>query len=193
MSTNSSTRTRHRAATSRTIIRLYDPWTMFDHTQPMYQTNVSLRGGSERLKYYSSVGYLDQQGLSDNYGYTQYNVVLNTDAYLLKDKSLKFTFNINGNIGNQQKPGNGDGTFNSVMYGHTMPTRPSQWSTGNARKGSAESLLNNGFQNNDTKRFQMNASLGVNLPWVKGLSATASVNYTTSHTMQKNFTYGERI
>ena len=166
-------------------------WTMFDHTQPMYQTNVSLRGGSERLKYYSSVGYLDQQGLSDNYGYTQYNVVLNTDAYLLKDKSLKFTFNINGNIGNQQKPGNGDGTFNSVMYGHTMPTRPSQWSTGNARKDAAESLLNNGFQNNDTKRFQMNASLKWNLPWVKGLSATASVNYTTSHTMQKNFTYDQ--
>lgn len=169
----------------------YDPWTMFDHTQPMYQTNVSLRGGSERLKYYSSVGYLDQQGLSDNYGYTQYNVVLNTDAYLLKDKSLKFTFNINGNISNQQKPGNGDGTFNSVMYGHTMPTRPSQWSTGNARKNSAESLLNNGFQNNDTKRFQMNASLKWNLPWVKGLSATASVNYTTSHQMQKRFTYDQ--
>ena len=169
----------------------YDPWTMFDHTQPMYQTNVSLRGGSERLKYYSSVGYLDQQGLSDNYGYTQYNVVLNTDAYLLKDKSLKFTFNINGNIGNQKKPGNGDGTFNSVMYGHTMPTRPAIWSTGNARKNSAESLLNNGFQNNDTKRFQMNAALKWNLPWVKGLSATASVNYTTSHTMQKNFTYDQ--
>lgn len=169
----------------------YDPWTMFDHTQPMYQTNVSLRGGGERVKYYSSLGYLDQQGLSDNYGYNQYNIVLNTDAYLLKDKSLKFTFNLNGNMGQQKKPGNGDGTFNSVMYGHTMPTRPAQWSTGNARKGSAESLLNNGFQNTDTKRFQMNAALKWNLPWVKGLSATASVNYTTSHQMNKQFTYDQ--
>lgn len=83
----------------------YDPWNQFEHTQPMYQTNVSLRGGSERIKYYSSVGYMDQQGLSDTYGYTQYNVVLNTDAYLLKDKSLKFTFNLNGNIGEQKKTG----------------------------------------------------------------------------------------
>jgi TonB-dependent SusC/RagA subfamily outer membrane receptor len=39
----------------------YDPWDMFNHTQPMYQTNVSLRGGSERLTYYSSLGYMDQQ------------------------------------------------------------------------------------------------------------------------------------
>ena len=37
----------------------YDPWNQFEHTQPMYQTNVSLRGGSERIKYYSSVGYMD--------------------------------------------------------------------------------------------------------------------------------------
>ena len=117
--------------------------------------------------------------------------MLNTDALLLKDKSLKFTFNINGNISNQKKPGNGDNTFNSVMYGDVMARRPAVWSTGNARNGSAESLLNTGFQNADTKRFQMNAALKWNLPWVKGLSATASVNYTTSHTMQKNFTYDQ--
>ena len=168
----------------------YDPWTMFDHTQPMYQTNLSLRGGSDRLKYYSSVGYMDQQGLSKTYDYTQYNVVLNTDAYLLKDKSLKFTFNLNGNISDQKKPGS-DKVFNSVMYGSNIPNRPAQWTTGNARKNSAESLLNNGFNNTDTKRLQMNAALKWNLPWVEGLSATASVNYTTSHQMNKQFTYDQ--
>lgn len=169
----------------------YDPWTQFHHTQPMYQTNVSLRGGSERIKYYSSVGYMDQQGLSDTYGYTQYNVVLNTDAYLLKDKSLKFTFNLNGNIGNQKQPGSNN-VFTDVMYNNSeIPNCPAQWTTGNARKGSAESLLNTGFNNTETKRFQMNAALKWNLPWVPGLSATASLNYTTSHQMLKQFTYDQ--
>ena len=32
------------------------------YTQPMYQTNVSLRGGGERIKYYSSLGYMKQNG-----------------------------------------------------------------------------------------------------------------------------------
>lgn len=169
----------------------YDPWTMFDHTQPMYQTNVSLRGGSDRVKYYSSVGYMDQQGLSDTFNYKQYNIIVNTDAYLLKDKSLKFTFNLNGNLGDQKKPGSGESVFNSVMYGNNIPNRPAAWSTGNARKGSASSLLNNGFQDADTKRFQMNAALKWNLPWVKGLVATASLNYTTTHQMNKNFTYDQ--
>ena len=118
----------------------YDSWDQFEHTQPMFQTNLSLRGGSERIKYYSSVGYMDQQGLSDTYGYKQYNIVLNTDAFLLKDKSLKFTFNLNGNIGQQNKPGEGDMVFRNVMYqsGNT-PTNPAQWSTGNARKNSGKS------------------------------------------------------
>ncbi len=90
----------------------YDPWDMFNHTQPMYQTNVSLRGGgSERLTYYSSLGYMDQQGVSKNYKYNQVNFVLNTDAFLLKDKSLKFTFNLNGNTSNQKKAGKRRGCF----------------------------------------------------------------------------------
>lgn len=169
----------------------YDPWEMFNHTQPMYQTNVSLRGGSERIKYYSSVGYMDQEGLSKTFNYKQYNIIVNTDAYLLKDKSLKFTFNLNGNISDQKKPGSGESVFNSVMYGNNIPNRPSVWTTGNARKGSAESLLNNGFNNSDVKRFQMNAALKWNLPWVENLVATASLNYTTTHQMNKQFTYDQ--
>ena len=59
---------------------------MFDHTQPMYQTNVSLRGGGERIKYYSSLGYMKQNGVSDKYSYEQVNMILNTDAMLLSDR-----------------------------------------------------------------------------------------------------------
>ena len=72
-----------------------------------------------------------------------------------------------------------------------MPTRPAAWTTGKERKGSANSLLNNGFNNTDTKRFQMNAALKWQVPWVQGLSATASLNYTTTHSMNKKFSYDQ--
>lgn len=168
----------------------YDPWEMFNHVQPMYQTNLSLRGGGERIKYYSSLGYLNQQGISDSYDYEQINIILNTDAYLLKDKSLKFTFNLNGNTTNKKNPANTN-VFNSAMYGHSMPTRPAEWSTGLPRKGSPSSLLNTGFNNTEAYRFQMNSALKWNIPWVEGLSASASVNFTTSYSMQKQFSYDE--
>ena len=168
-----------------------DPWNMFNHTQPMYQTNVSLRGGSDRIKYYSSLGYMNQKGISKTYNYEQVNFVLNTDAFLLKDKSLKFIFNVNGNTSNQKKPAGGDGIFTNAMYGDWMPRRPAQWSTGLPRKGSVESLLVNGFNNTEAYRFQMNSGLKWNLPWIEGLSATSTVNFTTTYNTNRVFNYDE--
>ena len=169
----------------------YDPWDMFDHTQPMYQTNVSLRGGGERIKYYSSLGYMKQNGVSDKYSYEQVNMILNTDAMLLSDKSLKFTFNLNGNTSNNNKPADGEGVFNNAMYGDWMPKRPAAWSTGLPRKGSVEAQLNNGFNNTESYRFQMNAALKWSVPWVEGLSAQASLNFTTSYYHQRHFNHDQ--
>ena len=169
----------------------YDPWEMFEHTQPMYQTNLSIRGGGDRIKYYSSLGYLNQKGLNSAFDYEQINIILNTDAYLLKDKSLKFTFNLNGNTDSKKKPASGEGVFTDAMYGDWMPKGPSQWSTGLARKNSVESRLKTGFDNNETYRFQMNAALKWNLPWIEGLSATGSVNFTTTYNMNKSFNHDQ--
>lgn len=169
----------------------YDPWDMFDHVQPMYQTNLSIRGGGDRVKYYSSLGYLKQQGLSKTYDYEQVNIVLNTDAFLLADKSLKFSFNLNGNTTNKKKPSGGDGIFTSAMYGDWMPKRPAEWSTGLPRKNSVDSSLKTGFNNTEAYRFQMNAALRWNLPWVEGLAATGSLNYTTTYDMNKSFSHDQ--
>ena len=169
----------------------YDPWEMFEHTQPMYQTNIGIRGGSERLKYYSSLGYLNQKGISESFNYEQINFILNTDAYLLQDKSLKFTLNVNGNTTNKKQPAAGTGIFNSIMYGHNMPTRPAVWSTGNARKGALDALANTGFNNTEAYRFQFSAALKWNLPWVEGLSAQASVNFNTSQGHNKAFSHDQ--
>ncbi|MDO5570955.1 MAG: SusC/RagA family TonB-linked outer membrane protein [Bacteroidales bacterium] len=169
----------------------YDPWDMFDHVQPMYQTNVSARGGSDRLKYYSSLGYLNQQGISPIYGYEQINLILNTDSYLLSDKSLKFTLNVNGNIASKERPAAGESVFTDAMYGSIMPTRPAQWSTGLRRAGSVESLLNTGFNNTKSYSFQTNMGLKYNLPWVEGLSASANVHFNTNYSMNKQFNHDQ--
>ena len=169
----------------------YDPWEQFNHTQPMYQTNLSIRGGSERLKYYSSLGYLNQKGISKTFDYKQYNIVLNTDAYLLKDKSLRFSLNLNASMADKRKPDAGEGVFNTAMYGDWMPKRPAEWSTGKRRVNSPNSLLDTGFNNNNDNRLQTSIALKWSLPWVKGLAVTGSINYNTSYNMNKQFHYDQ--
>ena len=194
--------------TSQDILNLFDPmvsqgyniqdyythndqWDQFDTTNPMYQTNISLRGGSERIKYYSSLGYLSQQGFCENYDYEQINAILNTDAMLLKDKSLKFTLNLNGNTTMKKMPYEGNNLFNNTMYGNWYPNQPAVWSNGKKRAGSVASRLNKGFNNTEAYRFQMNAALKWNLPWIQGLSAQASVNFTYSQSNNRQFNHDE--
>ncbi len=170
----------------------YDAWDFFDHTQPMTQTNLSVRGGSERVRYYSSLGYMKQSGISDSYDYEQYNAIVNTDAYLLKDKSLKFTLNLNGVMSKKKQPQGGDGIFNSVLIeGNEMHRIPQNWTTGLERAGGLDSRLRTGFNNTDDYRLQSNIGLKWSLPWVEGLSVSGSVNFNYSNSMNKTFEHPE--
>lgn len=164
----------------------YDPWDFYQHVQPMYQTNLSVRGGSDRIRYYSSLGYMNQKGISPTFGYEQFNVMLNTDAYLLKDKSLKFILNLNGNTSTKLRPAAGDGVFNE-MYDNLMADKPAAWSTGHDRYGSPAVGMRTGFNNNSDYRLQASMGLKYELPWVKGLSLTGNVNFNTSYNMGKKF------
>ncbi|GKG73863.1 SusC/RagA family TonB-linked outer membrane protein [Parabacteroides goldsteinii] len=166
----------------------YDPWDWFDHVQPMSQTNVSVRGGSERVRYYSSLGYMNQSGISDSYNYEQYNAIVNTDAYLLKDKSLKFTLNLNGVMAKNKKPYGGDNIFNNVLIeDNEMNNIPRNWTTGLERNNSLDARLRTGFNNTDDYRLQSNIGLKWSLPWVEGLSVSTSVNFNYSNSMNKTF------
>lgn len=168
----------------------YDPWEYFNHTQPMYQTNLSVRGGGERVKYYSSLGYMNQKGISDTYGYEQINAMLNTEALLLNDKSLKFTLNLNGVVSTKKRPAAGDELFNKILFNDgDLANRPRNWSTGLNRPNSSDSFLRTGFDNVDDNRLQANMGLKWNLPWVQGLAVSANVNFNTSYSMNKAFNH----
>ncbi|HAC22527.1 MAG TPA: SusC/RagA family TonB-linked outer membrane protein [Porphyromonadaceae bacterium] len=170
----------------------YDPWDFFNHTQPMSQTNVSVRGGSDRIRYYSSLGYLTQKGISDTFGYDQYNAMINSESFLLKDKSLRFTLNLNGIMSDMKRPAAGDNVFNSALFERSdRPNLPQNWTTGLNRAGGPDAMLRTGFNDTHDYRLQSSASLRWDLPWVKGLAVSGSVNFNTSYTMRKSFSHDQ--
>ena len=77
--------------------------------------------------------------------------------HVVERQEFEIYFHLNGNTSNNNKPADGEGVFNNAMYGDWMPKRPAAWSTGLPRKGSVEAQLNNGFNNTESYRFQMNA------------------------------------
>ena len=61
--------------------------------------DLSISGGTDDVKYFASVGYLNTQGIVQTQGFERYNARLNLDANL--GNNFKAGLNINGFIGNR--------------------------------------------------------------------------------------------
>jgi TonB-linked SusC/RagA family outer membrane protein len=88
---------------------------LFGRTAPQWQTNINVSGGTERVKYYVSLGYFDQQSITFNssyYGvktgsrYQRYNLRANVDIDVFKHTT--FSVNSSAQFGMTQGPGTGE-------------------------------------------------------------------------------------
>lgn len=84
----------------------------FEGVAPQIQLNFNISGGTERLKYFTSLGYFSQRGIGDNTSYhgsdtgskfKRYNFRSNFDIDVLKN--VKVSLNLAGQFGTTQGPG----------------------------------------------------------------------------------------
>lgn len=87
---------------------------LYNRTAPQWQTNVNVSGGTERVKYFVSLGYLDQQSIMNNTKYfdvntgsryQRFNLRANVDVDVFKNTTL--SVNSMGQFGMTQGPGSG--------------------------------------------------------------------------------------
>jgi TonB-linked SusC/RagA family outer membrane protein len=87
----------------------------FGEYGPQAQLNLNISGGTERLKYFASIGYFSQQGITkaDKYygsntqsSYERYNFRSNFDIDVLHN--LKISIGLAGQMGTAKGPGTGD-------------------------------------------------------------------------------------
>ncbi len=87
---------------------------LFDRVAPQWQANVSVSGGAERVRYYVSLNYFDQQSIMHNANYfgvqtgsryQRYNVRANVDVDLFEHTTL--SVNSSGQFSSTTGPGTG--------------------------------------------------------------------------------------
>lgn len=87
---------------------------LYSRVAPQWQANVSVSGGTDRVKYYVSLNYFDQQSIMQNANYfgiktgsryQRYNVRANIDIDLFKNTTL--SVNTSGQYGMTKGPGTG--------------------------------------------------------------------------------------
>lgn len=147
---------------------------------PQNRHNLQLTGGTESVKYMTSLGYVFQDAYYKNSAtnYSQYNLRTNIDA--------KVNQYISANVGilarREQRrfpTESAGGIFRMLMRGR--PTEPEVWPNGkpgpdieNGQNPYVITTNATGYTDNPTDYLQFNSGVSITNPWVKGLKLTLS-------------------
>ena len=175
----------------------------FDHVfrtwAPQQNHNISIRGGSDRIKYYGFLGYLDQETMIKRNGgdYSRYNAQSNIDASVTDD--INITVDISLALENRNFPIRGlqnggyvwqDAYLTRPWYPTVLPDA-SKISWGGLDVGSVATVTNidlMGYNRNRALDLRGAISLEYNLSRIiNGLKAKASINYHDNEGYSKNF------
>jgi len=166
------------------------------------QHSLTVQGGTEKIRYFASLGYMDQKGNVKNFNYKRYNARLNLDASI-KD-NLHFTMGIAGQLGDQRQPGLeaggswSEGTSSSSIpwysiaeqaifahpylpeYHDGLPT--GSLTTHGESYNPIAAINGSGSYKTLNTNIQTNVSLKWDVPWTEGLSASVTGAFDKTET-----------
>jgi TonB-linked SusC/RagA family outer membrane protein len=172
-----------------------DPWghpntDWFGETFKRYSAltseNVSLSGGTEKMKYFISVGTKGEDGYYKNSAtkYNQYNFRSNIDGQITKNITL--SFDVAGREEVRNYPTSDlYSIFRMLMRG--KPNMPAYWPDGSPGPD-IEYGLNpvvtttkaTGYSKDRNYALETNGRVNITIPWVKGLSVQGNASFDKS-------------
>lgn len=175
---------------------------------PMWQHSISVRGGSDRIRYYGYLGYEDQKTVWKQSGgdYNRYNLLSNVDATISKNFSLEL--DLSSTIYNRKYPPRlASTTATSTAawedFWRTLPTYPAalpdptmnSYADGGGTGGAAMTTNTGiaGYAKSASQDLKGSIALNYQSQAIEGLSAKLFFNYfqnyTTGTTFQKAYQY----
>jgi TonB-linked SusC/RagA family outer membrane protein len=166
------------------------------------QHDFSIRGGSDKVKYFLSLGHYNEAGLfkSNDMDYTRYTFRSNITAQL--SNNLTADLMLSGRYNVRKYPG-GDGFI--WMYKATIVSHPNEspYINNNLQYpanifGQQNAVIMSqdkyaGYTNNKDKAFQSSVSLTYKAPFLPGLQVKGTVAYDSYNSFNKNVWKSYRI
>ena len=180
-----------------------DPWgypdtdwfgDAFKTWSPQSRHNIQISGGTGKVNYLASMGYVHQDAYYKNSAtyFDQYSVRLNLDAEV--NSYIKASLGLMGRREDRNFPTESAGAiFRMLMRGR--PTEPEVWPNGlpgpdieNGQNPYVITTNATGYQKDPTDFFQANGTVDITNPWIDGLKLTlmgsVDLNNRTTKTWQ---------
>lgn len=188
-----------------------DGWDNVDYVNKVFGTgftqkhNVTVQGGNEDMRYFTSFGFMDQKGNIDNFNYRRYNVRANIEAKIAKN--FNFTLGLSGVLGDRHTPayasGGSDSDFGyeagwfsvarqTIQMHPFLPEMYEGLYTGSVQNNQAflvsplAAIYQSGSKDNRNVSLSANTSLSYNVPWIKGLVLKVSGAFDWGSSYSKN-------
>ena len=160
--------------------------------------NLSTSGGNEKVKYFASIGYLNQHGNISSYTYEKYNLRANINSQVTDNLTLKLT--VAGGTDKKNNPGfssggtSSDGTWMNVAL-QTVAMHPYLPKTYQGLPTAVTHNVNyvspiaaveqSGYNRNDGYEVQTNIELEYKSSALKGLTARVAGSYDHGYSISK--------
>jgi len=162
--------------------------------QPLRQHNLSVSGGSEKIKYYALLGYLDQETLikRNGGGFKRYNFRSNMEASITDN--LKMLVNFSTVVGQRREASRQlNANLWTDLYGQQPiyasilpdPNRAPWAGTSSAFATSNRDI--SGYADRDEQTLQGSMALDWNIKGIEGLKARAFFDYLEDRNDFKSF------
>ncbi len=167
---------------------------------PQYQANLTVTGGSDKVQYFNSIGYYNEEGLwkSNSLDYKRFNLRSNVTAKVTDN--LTSEFNIGGYLDEKDSPAYdtpdifkaiGAGVPIWEIYANGDPDYLGKLQNDDENPLVKSSTEYGGFRYRKTLQLQLSASLKWDIPFLNGLSAKALLAYdprfSNSKLLKKQF------
>lgn len=161
--------------------------------------NISTSGGNDKVRYFASLGYMNQHGNISAYTYEKYNIRANINSQVTDNLTLKLT--VAGGTDNKNNPGfssggsESEGTWMSVarqaVASHPYLPKTYQGlptaTPNNIGQGSSPiaAVEQSGYNRNQGYEVQTNIELEYKSPALKGLTARVMGSFDHGYSMSK--------
>lgn len=137
---------------------------------PMTRHNLSFTGGSERVRFFSSLGYLYQEGGVSTINYSRYNLSSNVDVEATPTTTI--SLDIKGSLEKKENPGSSSGTGIYTSITKHPPLLPAQLQFSNGLPGHEllPQIYNSGYNDQHDNLFYSQVTIEQQLPFVPGLA-----------------------
>nr|WP_288331542.1 TonB-dependent receptor [uncultured Alistipes sp.] len=164
-----------------------------------HQHNISATGGTDKIKYYTSIGLMDQDGILPNTSYKRFNVRSNIDAKIARN--LNLSVNLSGFREKKHAPGysiakqNEFSPVSQAIYAlpilaPTYKGMPQGYLNGVYTQQPIAAINQSGYTDQQRWQFEGNAKLEYDfgsIDALQGLKAAVHVSYDYSNTVNRNY------